>query len=85
MLGGEEFGRAGEFGPEGLGFPLEAVGIVCPALHDRSLATLFEFHNLELETDGVVFQTGIDHRYARTPAGERGNVSLRSRSSGYGG
>jgi len=77
LLGGEEFGRAGEFGPEGLGFPLEAVGIVCPALHDRSLATLFEFHNLELETDGVVFQTGIDHRYARTPA-----VTPRNRPSG---
>jgi hypothetical protein len=62
LLGSEKLGSAGQFGPEGLGFPLEAVGVLPPALHGGSLATLFEFHYLELETDGMVFQTGIHHR-----------------------
>jgi hypothetical protein len=61
LLGSEKLGRAGEFRAESFGLPLEAVGVVPTALHDRSLATLFEFHYLELETDSVVFQTGIHH------------------------
>ena len=66
LLGSEKLGSAGQFGPEGLRLPLEAVGVLRSALHDRSLAPLFEFHDLELETYSMVFQPGIHHRYART-------------------
>jgi hypothetical protein len=60
-LGGEKLGSARQFGAQGVGLPLEAVGVVVPALNEGSLATLFEFHDLELETDRMVFQTGIHH------------------------
>src|SRR5207248_5624007 len=68
-LGGEKLGGAGEFGPKSLGLPLEAVGILCSALNERSLATLFEFHDLELETYGVVFQSGVHHPQRAYPGG----------------
>jgi hypothetical protein len=67
LLGRENFGGARQFGPEGFGLPLEAVGVVCSALNKRSLASLFEFHYLELETHCVVFQTGIHHRLSAYP------------------
>ncbi|MBV8983829.1 MAG: hypothetical protein JO248_05245 [Acidimicrobiia bacterium] len=62
LLGSEKFGGTRQFGSQGLRLVFEAVGVLLPTLHNRSLASLLEFHNLELETDGVVFQTGIDHR-----------------------
>lgn len=62
FLGSEQFRGARQFGSQGLRLPFEAVGVLLPTLHNRSMASLLEFHNLELETDGVVFQTGIDHR-----------------------
>lgn len=61
MLGSENFGGTCQFGPKGFRLPLETIGVVLSALNKRSLATLFEFHYLELETDSVVFQTGIHH------------------------
>jgi len=76
LLGSEKLGSAGQFGPEGLRLPLEAVGVLRSALDERSLATLFEFHNLELETDCVVFQTGIHHRLSAYPGAPVSNVRL---------
>ena len=66
-LGSEKLGRAGQFGAESLRLAFEGIGVLGPALHDRSLAPLFEFHYLELETHGMVFQTGIDHRVRAYP------------------
>ena len=62
LLGRKQFRSARQFGSQGLSLVFEAVGVLLPTLHNRSLTSLLEFHNLELETDGVVFQTGIDHR-----------------------
>jgi len=68
QLGSEKFRRTCELGAQRVRLPLEAVGIVRSALHHRPLASLFEFHDLELETDGVVFQSGIDHHLRAYPA-----------------
>jgi hypothetical protein len=76
LLGNEKLGRTGQFGPQGVGLPLEAVGVLRSALYERSLATLFEFHNLELETDCVVFQTAIHHRLRAYPSPPVSNVRL---------
>jgi hypothetical protein len=67
LLGRKKLGGTRQFGPEGFGLTLEAVGVVLPALNESSLAALLEFHYLELETDCVVFQTRVHHHYATYP------------------
>jgi len=73
-LGRKKLGRAGQFRPQCFRLTFEAVGVVRSALHEGPLATLLQLHDLELETYGVVFQTGIHHHHRAYPARWPSNV-----------